>query len=150
MTKETTIHRERAALLAVYEADALAQKLCEASQVIIRDMPPRVPAVHALCPTKPAPAPHPAQRPSEIKGSEVVEAGRALYLSGDSPGPMQILRPDGEQPRTAAQGLISAARNLFKRNALGLRRHQSTLNRRREWSTRDKILLALGQKWGKR
>lgn len=41
-------------------------------------------------------------------------------------------------------------RHAFTRNALGLRRRQSTLNRRREWSTRDKILFALGQKWGKR
>lgn len=78
-------------------------------------------------------------------------------FSGDSPGPMQILRPDGEHPRNAAQGLIPAARNIFTINPLGLRRRQSTLNkpgaeirRRREWSTRDKILFALGQKWGKR
>lgn len=46
--------------------------------------------------------------------------------------------------------LRSLIRFAFCRNPLGLRKSGDTLNRRREWSTRDKILLALGQKWGKR
>lgn len=74
MTKEAIISRERSTLLAVYEAaagfirdrnkgdfvlpdlagydaDALEQRLCEASAVIVRDMPPNVVAVHAHIPT---------------------------------------------------------------------------------------------------
>lgn len=46
--------------------------------------------------------------------------------------------------------VLSLIRYAFTRNPLGLRKSGDTLNRRREWSTRDKILLAIGQKWGKR
>lgn len=46
--------------------------------------------------------------------------------------------------------ILSMIRHAFTSNALGLRKSGDTLNRRREWSTRDKILFALGQKWGRR
>lgn len=46
--------------------------------------------------------------------------------------------------------LLSMIRHAFARNPLGLRKSGDTLNCRREWTTRDKILFALGQKWGRR